>query len=107
MSYIAYWNIGASRLALEEKEEALLAHYAGLLLVVVVPPLLVCGKLIDSSFGQLVCLVCREKAAVKAPFLVCFGGVLLAYIRCCLLKVDIEDHNMKHFEAGLKDWLEL
>ncbi|CAM6013848.1 unnamed protein product [Sphagnum balticum] len=88
MSYIAYWNIGASRLALEEKEEALLAHHAGLLVVVVVPPLLVCGSLLT-------------------PLLASFGGVLLAYTRCCLLKVDIEDHNMKHFEAGLKDWSEL
>jgi hypothetical protein len=52
MSYIAYWNIGASRLALEEKEEALLAHHAGLLLVVVVPPLLVCGSLLTPLLAR-------------------------------------------------------
>jgi hypothetical protein len=68
MSYIAYWNIGASRLALAEKEEALLAHHAGLLLVVVVPPLLVCGSSLTPLLARCVKYVV---ATVVVFFCVC------------------------------------
>jgi hypothetical protein len=76
MSYIAYWNIGASRLALEEKEEALLAHHAGLLVVVVVPPLLVCGSLLTPLLARYVKYVV---AAVVVSFVsvLCFRVVFL------------------------------
>lgn len=79
MSYIAYWNIGASRLALEEKEEALLAHYAGLLLVVVVPPLLVCGSLLTP-------LLARYVKYVVAAVVVSFVSVCVFVL--CFLRTE-------------------
>jgi hypothetical protein len=79
MSYIAYLNIGASRLALEEKEEALLAHHAGLLVVVVVPPLLVCGSLLTP-------LLARYVEYVVAAVVVSFVSVCVFVL--CFLRTE-------------------
>jgi hypothetical protein len=79
MSYIAYWKIGASRLALEEKEEALLAHHAGLLLVVVVPPLLVRGSLLTP-------LLARYVKYVVATVVVSFVSVCVFVL--CFLRTE-------------------